>query len=227
MESELNTAISALAKKLQIKPGTKWLIVNAPQQYEEILEPLPANASISTIPDGEFQGIQLFVQNSGQMADDLNLIASLLKKDTIFWVCYPKKSSGIKTDLEMTGNWDVAARYGLTTVAAISINEIWTGVRLKPTAELKPSEVRNDAIKQNDYAQYIDPEKKTVTLPPDLKEALEKEVIALANYTALSYSNRKEYIIWILTAKQEKTRMERIVKAIEKLQAGKKNPSEK
>jgi uncharacterized protein YdeI (YjbR/CyaY-like superfamily) len=49
----------------------------------------------------------------------------------------------------------------------------------------------------------------------------------LSLYQQLSYSNKKEYLLWILTAKQEKTRDERLVKFIEKLIAGKKNPSEK
>jgi uncharacterized protein YdeI (YjbR/CyaY-like superfamily) len=46
-------------------------------------------------------------------------------------------------------------------------------------------------------------------------------------YQQLSYSNKKEYVLWILTAKQEKTRDERLVKLVEKLNVGKKNPSEK
>src|SRR5260221_562409 len=47
------------------------------------------------------------------------------------------------------------------------------------------------------------------------------------NKAELSYSNKKEYLLWILTAKQEKTRNERLGKLTEKLVAGKKNPSEK
>jgi len=66
-----------------------------------------------------------------------------------------------------------------------------------------------------------------VRLPDEIKAVLEKNQQALANYEKLSYSNRKEYVLWILTAKQEKTREERLVKLVEKLEAGKKNPSEK
>ena len=44
---------------------------------------------------------------------------------------------------------------------------------------------------------------------------------------ALSFTNKKEYVVWILSAKQEKTRTDRLAKIVEKLLAKKKNPSEK
>jgi len=49
----------------------------------------------------------------------------------------------------------------------------------------------------------------------------------MAFYQGLSYSNKKEYLGWILSAKQEKTRGERLIKTVEKLSEGKKNPAEK
>jgi uncharacterized protein YdeI (YjbR/CyaY-like superfamily) len=64
-------------------------------------------------------------------------------------------------------------------------------------------------------------------LPADMAEALAQTPSAMAFYQGLSYSNKKEYVVWILSAKQEKTRGERLVKTIEKLSANKKNPAEK
>ncbi|MFD2147142.1 YdeI/OmpD-associated family protein [Mucilaginibacter antarcticus] len=49
----------------------------------------------------------------------------------------------------------------------------------------------------------------------------------MAFYQSLSYSNKKEYVLWILSAKQDKTRDERLERMVDKLNAGKKNPSEK
>jgi uncharacterized protein YdeI (YjbR/CyaY-like superfamily) len=58
-------------------------------------------------------------------------------------------------------------------------------------------------------------------------EVFNKTPAAHQFYDSLSYSNRKEYVLWLLTAKQQKTREYRLVKTIEKLLAGKKNPAEK
>jgi hypothetical protein len=219
--------ISPLAKKLQVKPGKHWLLFNTPENYLASLEPLPGGATIAYEAKGSFDGVQLFVKNSTELVAGLKVVIPVLKPDTVLWIAYPKKSSGIKTDLEMMGSWDEPAKYGLNTVAAASVNETWTALRFRPEGQSKISEGRNDSLRQNDYGAYIDVDNKIITLPEDIKTILQKKTKALANYEKLSYSNRKEYVLWILTAKQEKTRSERLLKMVEKLEAGKKNPSEK
>jgi hypothetical protein len=131
------------------------------------------------------------------------------------------------SDLEMMSSWDELAKYGLRGVAAAAVNETWTALRFRPEGQSKVSDACNENIRQNEYSAYIDVDKKIITLPEEIKDVLQKSSNALANYEKLSYSNRKEYVLWILTAKQEKTRNERLVKMVEKLRAGKKNPSEK
>jgi hypothetical protein len=219
--------INPLAKKLLIKPNKRWLFVNAPDNYHAVLEPLPEGVTATFEISGDFDGIQLFVTDRADMAVRLKKVTPLLKPDTIFWICYPKKSSGIKTDLEMTGSWDEPTKYGIEPVAAASIDHAWTGLRFRQIGLAKTTGVSNGEIKQNEYAEYVDVENKQVKLPPAMLEALEKNNDALSFYQRLSYSNRKEYVMWILTAKQEKTKAERLEKLIEKLSAGKKNPSEK
>jgi hypothetical protein len=219
--------VSPLAKKLQVKPGKHWLLFNAPANYLPSLEPLPDGATVAYEAKGNFDGVQLFVKNSAELAASLKTIAPVLKPDTMLWIAYPKKSSGIKTDLEMMSSWDEPAKYGLKTVTAASINETWTALRFRPEGQSKISEGRNDSLRQNEHGVYIDVDNKIITLPEEIKAVLQRNTQALANYEKLSYSNRKEYVLWILTAKQEKTKEERLVKLIEKLVEGKKNPSEK
>jgi hypothetical protein len=191
------------------------------------LEPLPEGATVAYEAKDSFDGVQLFVKNSTELAAGLKVVVPVLQPDTILWIIYPKKSSDIETDLEMMSSWDEPAKYGLNGVAAVAVNETWTALRFRPQGQSKMSEGRNDSLRQNEYGAYIDVDKKIITLPEDIKDVLQKSPLALANYEKLSYSNRKEYVLWILTAKQEKTREERLVKMVEKLVAGKKNPSEK
>jgi hypothetical protein len=218
---------SPLAKKLQIKPGKSWLFYDAPEDYLAMLEPIPKGTKTSFTPAGEFDGVQLFVKDSTGLTAGLKAIAPVLKPDTILWVTYPKKSSGIISDLEMTGSWDEPLKYGLRPVSAASINEMWTALRLRPVGQSKLSDSRNDKIQSNAYGAYINVDARLITLPAEMKNALEHSHDALAFFQTLSFSNKKEYIIWILSAKQEKTKLERLGKLIEKLSAGKKNPSDK
>lgn len=222
-----NDQISPLSKKLQVKPGKHWLLFNAPANYLPLLEPLPEGTTITHKVKGDLDGVQLFVKNSTELAANLKIVAPALRADTILWIIYPKKSSGIKTDLEMMGSWDEPAKYGLKTVTAVGVDETWTALRFRPEGQSKMSEGRNDSLRQNEHGAYIDVDNKIITLPKDVKTVLQKSPLALANYEKLSYSNRKEYVLWILTAKQEKTRSERLIKLVEKLETVKKNPSDK
>ncbi|GAB3935095.1 YdeI/OmpD-associated family protein [Mucilaginibacter myungsuensis] len=221
--------MNALAKKLQMKAGSRWLLYNAPANYSDMLDPLPEGASTSFAIEGEFDGVQLFVKNSTELSENLKVIVPVLKlkKETIFWVIYPKKSSNIPSDLEMMSSWGELGTYGLTGVAAAGVDATWTALRFRPIELSKIADTRNEEIQKNEYSEYIDVVNKQIKLPEEIAEALEKFPAAMAAYQSLSYSNRKEYVLWILTAKQEKTRLDRLTKMVEKLLLGKKNPAEK
>lgn len=219
--------MSPLAKKLQMKPGKRWLLFNAPNNYLALLEPLPDDVEIVFKAEGRFDGTQIFVKDTAELTSTLKLVVPVLKSDALLWIMYPKKNKGINTDLEMMSSWDVTKPYGLRPVASAAINDIWTSLRFRAETEVKMSAGRNDNIRNNEFSQYIDVDNKQIKLPPVIAVTLEKETAAMDFYQSLSYTNKKEYVLWILTAKQEKTRQERLVKMVEKLNSGKKNPSEK
>jgi hypothetical protein len=207
----LTTNMSPLAKKLQMKPGKRWLLFNSPDNYLASLEPLPDEVEILFKAEGRFDGAQIFVKDTAELTSTLKFVVPVLKPDAVFWVIYPKKNKP----------------YGLKPVASAAINDIWTSLRFRPETEIKISEGCKDNIRNNEFGEYIDVDNKQIKLPPEIADTLEKETIAMDFYQSLSYSNKKEYVLWVLTAKQEKTRHERLVKMVEKLNARRKNPSEK
>ena len=73
----------------------------------------------------------------------------------------------------------------------------------------------------------LDTEERIVDVPEDLAKAFKKTPKAEAFYKTLSFTNRKEYAVWISSAKKQETRDKRLTDAIKKLLAGKKNPSAK
>ncbi|HVW97358.1 MAG TPA: YdeI/OmpD-associated family protein [Mucilaginibacter sp.] len=216
-----------IAKKLLIKPGKRWMFLHAPDNYLSALDPLPDDTSIVFAPVGNVDGVQLFVKNSEELIASLKIIMPLLKPETVFWITYPKKSSGIISDLEMMGSWDELEKYGYTTVSAAAIDQVWTALRFRPKELSKASASCNDEIRKNDYARYIDLDNRQIKLPEEMESVLSDTPAAMEFYQNLSFSNKKEYVVWILSAKQEKTKSERLSKLIEKLLAGKRNPSEK
>lgn len=216
-----------LFKKLQVKPGFKVSMVNAPANANAIFEPIPASIEVSYTIKPTFEAILIFAQTKSQLMEALNASVASIGAKTICWILYPKAKSGLATDLNLMQSWDDLKIFNLAPCASAAIKDTWTALRIKPADAQKKSGVGNEEIAGNAFGEYIDVANKTVKLPADFQAALERNSKALGFYELLSYSNRKEYVLWILTAKQEKTRLDRIEKAIEKLKTGLKNPSAK
>ena len=216
-----------LLKKLQMKPGHTLRVMNGPRNLTQILGDIPVDLSITEEDKASFQVLLLFARDSSELETAIKAIAPQLGADTVIWVAYPKKNSGIPTDLNLMTPWQQLQIHGLGPVASVAIDEVWTGIRLKRIEQIKASGLCNDDIEKGPYAEFVDVTAKQVTPPPDLAAALAGNKDARTFFESLSYSNRKEYVLWLLSAKQEKTRVARLGKTIDKLEERKKNPSEK
>lgn len=216
-----------LLNKLHIKPGFTVKVVDAPENAAAIFGDIPANIFLKYDGTPQFDALITFTVTKEQLNVQLKSHLKQMNPKIIFWVFMPKKSSKIKSDLNLMKTWQELDAYGINPCASAAVDETWTALRLKFINEIKPSGLRNDHIKLNEFADYIDVENKTVKLPEDLANVLQEYPIALHYFNGLAYSHKKEYVLWILTAKQEKTRLSRIEKAIEMLLNNRKNPSVK
>ena len=219
-----------LLKKLQVKSGFVINVVDAPDNAPPIFGNIPDDVLFhydDTDDTDNFDVLITFTTSQNQLKAQIKSYLKQLNTKTIFWVFTPKKSSKIKTDLNLMKTWHELDVYGLSPCASAAVNENWTALRLKFITEIKPSGLRNDHIKANDYSDYIDVVNKKVKLPNDLESLLQKEPKAFNHFQALAYSHKKEYVLWILSAKQDKTRFSRLEKTIEMLLLGKKNPMDK
>ena len=216
-----------LLKKLQVKPFSIIKVEDAPVNSDEIFGTIPTEIDIKYQDAESFNVLILFSKNNAQLNQQIKSNLEVISAKTILWVFYPKKSSAIESDLDLMHNWKDLQTYNLTPCASVAVNETWTALRLKLISEVKSSGISNEDIKKNLYSAFIDVENKIVKLPEDLKHILELNPKALNYFNQLSYSNKKEYVLWVLTAKQEKTRLSRIDQTLEMLLASKKNPSDK
>ncbi|KIA96469.1 hypothetical protein OC25_01565 [Pedobacter kyungheensis] len=218
---------NSFLKKLQVKPGFKVKIVDAPENAAAIFGDIPADVLMQYQDKADFSALITFSTSKAQLNAQIKDNIGQMDTKTICWVFYPKKTSKIPSDLELMKSWEELSSFGLTPCASAAVNETWTALRLKFISEVKPSGMRNDHIKTNEFGEYIDPVSKTVKLPEDLQILLAAHTEAYAYFNTLAYSHKKEYVLWILTAKQEKTRTSRLEKTIEMLLNKKKNPSDK
>ena len=124
--------VSALARKLLLKAGMSVLPIGAPAGYEEALAPLPEGVSLSRVADGEYDCVQLFAESSGELAAGVEKSLAALKPGGLFWVAFPKGTSRVQTDLGRDHGWQPVERLGWRLVSLISIDDTWSGARVRP-----------------------------------------------------------------------------------------------
>lgn len=72
-----------------------------------------------------------------------------------------------------------------------------------------------------------DTEERSIDVPESMEKVLKKNAAAKKFFESLSFTNRKEYVAWIRDARKDETKQKRLDLLVEKLLAGKKNPTEK
>lgn len=210
------------AQKLRIKESSTILTVNAPSDYKKSLGPLPEGAKIAG-SGNHFDQVHWFVKDRAQMERELKKVLSLIKGNTICWIFYPKGTSKIQTDLTRDKGWDELLKQDMQWVSLISFDGTWSafGMRQKTEADKK----KEEKPKERPIFDYVDPKTKTVKLPDDFEAALKKNKKQGSFFDSLSFTNKKEYIEWIVMAKREQTRKERVNASIERLAKEWKNPA--
>ena len=121
-----------LIKKLRIQPGQRLLILNAPEGYLSNLGQLPDGVEVNDVPDGVFDFVQVFVKSITELEKQVPVAIKTVKYDGLLWICYPKQSSGIKTDINRDTGWSVVQKAGLRPVTQVAIDDTWSALRFRP-----------------------------------------------------------------------------------------------
>jgi hypothetical protein len=214
--------MNTTAQKLKIIEGTIILSINAPSDYKESLGPLPTGAKIRD-SGKSFNQVHWFVKDKAQMEKELKKILSLIREKVICWIFYPKGASKIQTDLTRDKGWEELLKHDMQWISLISFDDTWSafGMRQKTETDIK----KEAKPKERPIFDYVNPKTKTVKLPGDFAAALNTNKKQEAFFNTLSFANKKEYIEWIVTAKKEVTKNERVKGSIERLGKEWKNPA--
>jgi len=216
--------MSDLSKRLRITEGTAIIALHAPADYKKTLGALPKGVTISNkLAKSGF--IHLFVKNKAELEKEIVKTWEKLNDEGLLWISYPKGTSGIQTDLTRDKGWEALEKIKGQWLALISFDDSWSAFLMRK-AEPK-AQTRASKEYHANTAAWSDAKTKTVRLPDDLAAAFRKNKKAADIFHALNFTGRKEYVMWIVSAKREETRAERLKKTLEKLLAGKKIPTEK
>jgi hypothetical protein len=199
-----------IGKKLQCKSGWQVLVLNAPVGIADALQAQGMEVHTSPAIGIAYDAVQVFTTNSQELNYYVPMAVPSLKRNGMLWVAYPKKSSGIKSNLSRDSGWEALTDLGYAPVRQVAVDETWSSLRFKHESERStPSTFGVDA-------PGIDRQNRTVEIPRDLREALES-VGLLETFEKLAFTHRKEHVLAIQEAKRPETRVKRIGKTIEML----------
>ena len=127
-----------VVQKLGIQPGFCIFIEAAPAAYSDIVGKLPADVTVTPRLQAPLDMVHLFATEAVGLAAKLRRYRAAIKPDGMIWVSWPKKSSGVATDLTDIVVRDTALPLGLVDIKVCAIDEVWSGLKFVIPADQRP-----------------------------------------------------------------------------------------
>lgn len=122
--------MKTLLERLGYKAGTSALVWRAPPELSDQLRELAFNDAIT--PTFRIA----FIRSRLEMADAARQVASAYRAGHHLWLCYPKKSGKLPTDLTRDIGWEPIHELDLLGVAQVSLDETWSALRFRLRGEI-------------------------------------------------------------------------------------------
>jgi hypothetical protein len=119
----------SLVYKLGIKDGFKAYIHNPPTGFHTVLGRLPKNVVELEKPISDTDFILIFTQSKKELTDLYPKMMNYLAPEGVIWVCWPKESAMMKSDLTGKIVRDTGVNNGMSDVKVSSIDDIWSGLK--------------------------------------------------------------------------------------------------
>ena len=128
-----------LPQKLGIKPGMIVVAIDPPENYRKLLGEIPSGVNLATRPVGNTKLVHLFATRRSELAKQLSSLRLKIAEDAAVWVSWPKKSSGVATDITEDVIRAVALPLGFVDIKVCAVDDIWSGLKLMIRKENRKS----------------------------------------------------------------------------------------
>jgi hypothetical protein len=118
-----------LVKKLGIKEGFRVALVGAPDGFRGELEGLPGGVSFVTSVQTQLDLVLFFARTRSELTSNFSRLAARLNPTGMLWIAWPKKASGVTTDLSDAVVREIGLDAGLVDVKVCAVNEVWSGLK--------------------------------------------------------------------------------------------------
>jgi predicted SnoaL-like aldol condensation-catalyzing enzyme len=123
-------------KKLGLKPGMRALVLGAPSGYMDSLA-LPDRVEVSQTVGSANEFVQFFATKKSEITKSAKKLLQSAAPGALVWITYPKKTSGVDSDLSREAVWAAMEGTGWRPVSQIAIDDVWSALRFRPTQDVK------------------------------------------------------------------------------------------
>lgn len=134
-----------LPRKLGVEPGLALGWVGAPVAPEELLGALPDGVRVRDALRGHLDLVVCFVTRRSGLAPRIGALRRAVEPDGAAWVAWPKRASGVATDLTEDVVRELALPAGLVDVKVCAIDAVWSGQKFVYRLSDRPSLSRTQA----------------------------------------------------------------------------------
>jgi hypothetical protein len=128
-----------LPQKLGIKPGLMVVTINAPANYRRLLGQIPDSVTFSERLKSGSSFVHLFTSRRSEMQKKMSILRDKISDNGAVWVSWPKKSSGISTDVTEDVIREIALPLGFVDIKVCAVDETWSGLKLMIRRENRKS----------------------------------------------------------------------------------------
>ena len=128
-----------LTQKLGIKPGFCIFVSGAPAPYPDIVGALPDGATLAARIKAPLDMVHLFATRADGLAAALTRFRAAIAPHGMVWVSWPKRASGVATDLSDVVMRDIALPLGLVDVKVCAIDATRSGLKFVIPKDLRKS----------------------------------------------------------------------------------------
>lgn len=126
-----------LVRKLGIAAGARVHVTGAPPHYRELLAPLPERVRFSDRVGKDTDLVHAFVHRRRELAALLPRLRRNLDPASVAWISWPKRASGVATDLTEEAVRELALPLGFVDVKVCAVDAVWSGLKLVVRRELR------------------------------------------------------------------------------------------
>lgn len=128
-----------LPQKLGIKEKQRVALVNAPENFTATLGALPADVKLVKQVRAPLDVIVFFTKSENELAKRFGELAAKLAPAGGLWIAWPKKVSGVPTDLTENSVRRIGLAAGMVDNKVCAIDETWSGLRFVVRLKDRPS----------------------------------------------------------------------------------------